>query len=246
MPRSGKETKEIFEEWISWLEKERRLSNHTVISYNNDAEAFFQFMTNHFGGEINAGILTEMTLRDFRSWLAYRTTQEYNFSSTARAISAVKSFFRYIDKFHNIKNTAVFNLQAPKQDKPLPKALEQSQTEKAVDIIGEFQSEEWVAKRDSALLTLIYGAGLRISEALSLTKGDFKKDDYIIVKGKGSKERRVPLLPIIKEAINDYIENCPYEIGNNDTLFIGKRRRQAQSCCIPASSESYEKSPWPP
>ena len=148
--------------------------------------------------------------------------QHFEPTSTARALSTVKSFYRYLEKQGTLTNPVIFHLRGPKLKKALPKALGVEQAQQALETIGTQHEDEWVNKRDLALLVLIYGSGLRISEALSLTTADNKGDSLTII-GKGNKQRMVPLLPVIKNAIADYMSACPYPFTATAPLFLGKR-----------------------
>ncbi|MEZ5691410.1 MAG: tyrosine recombinase XerC [Rickettsiales bacterium] len=214
----------IIKSWWEWLENVKHVSDHTIISYKNDINNFFVFLSSHLGESVGINHLRELDNRDIRAWLAERVTNsEYEASSNARALSAVKSFFRYLEKQGRVKNAAIFHIRSPKLKKALPRALDEEQSEKAVSGIGEGNSEEWVGARDLALLSLIYGCGLRISEALSLKKLDISVDGYIIVTGKGNKQRKLPLLPVVEKAISEYMSLCPYKLTQDSPLFFGLR-----------------------
>ncbi|MGE0754353.1 MAG: tyrosine recombinase XerC [Alphaproteobacteria bacterium] len=210
-----------FESWLGWLADVRRASRHTLISYQHDMEQFFRFMSNHLGESLTLANMQVLTPRDIRSWLASRA-DEYESTSTARALSTVKNFFRRLEKDGHIENPAIFHIRSPKLKKALPKALAEDQAAEALTSIGALHGEDWLNARDLALLTLIYGCGLRISEALSLCYDDIPKGDTITITGKGNKQRSVPLLPAVKQAIEAYIDACPYSFTSASPLFYGK------------------------
>lgn len=209
-------------DWENWLSQVKRASPHTVVSYQNDLGHFITFLSGHLGGRVGINALSALEARDIRAWLAARSG-EFEATSTARALSTVKSFFRYLEKQGKIKNAAIFHIRSPKLKKSLPKALGEEQAQAALDTIGTQHGEEWVNKRDLALLVLIYGCGLRISEALSLRHKDIPTGDSLTITGKGNKQRMVPVLPVIKEAIGDYLSHCPYAFTPTSPLFLGKR-----------------------
>lgn len=218
------EISDIYSRWHDWLLHEKRFSKHTISAYTRDIGFFFEFLSSYKGGEVTRKMLTNLGIRDMRAWLAKRASEEYDFASTARSIAVVRSFFRYAGKFHNLENPAIFSLRTPKLPKKLPKALSLEDAGNAVDSVGDMATEEWIAKRDIALLTLIYGAGLRIAEALSVKFKDAPLNkDYLIVRGKGNKERSVPVLPIVTKAISEYLEICPYKPEGDSPLFLGAR-----------------------
>lgn len=208
--------------WQDWLRDVRRASEHTITAYHIDISHFLRFLSTHLGDKVTLKHLGKLETRDIRAWLATRAG-EFESTSTARALSTVKSFFRYLEKQGHVKNAAIFHIRGPKLKKSLPKALVEEQASEALAAIGALQDEPWVAKRDLALLTLIYGCGLRISEALSLTTKDIPKGDSITITGKGNRQRLVPILPIVKTAIDDYMKACPYRFSKGSPLFIGKR-----------------------
>lgn len=211
----------LVRQWEGWLREVKRASEHTVISYQNDLRQFFGFLSAHLGGKVTLKALATLEPRDLRAWLASRLG-EYQPASTARALSTVKSFFRALEKQGKLKNEAVFHIKSPKLKKSLPKALAEEQSAAALTAIGSQHAEEWLNKRDLALLTLIYGCGLRIGEALGLRYKD-KPGEALTITGKGNKQRAVPVLPVVKEAIADYLASCPYAFEPDSPLFLGKR-----------------------
>lgn len=215
--------------WLQWLEKEKRFSAHTVTAYRHDMASFVSFIQNHTGETPSIEAINILELKDFRSWLAYRLREEFSPYSTARALAVIRSFFRYAKQQGHLHNDAIFHIRTPKRGKALPKALSVSQTHEMMQGVEQSLTtqEEWIEKRDIALLLLIYGAGLRISEALSLNVDDVPLDKtdthLIIIRGKGNKQRQVPVLPIVTKAIEEYQHACPYTFTTDAPLFLGKR-----------------------
>jgi len=216
------ELKQVIAAWEEWLRHVKRASEHTVTAYHIDLDHFCRFLSQHLGAEVTLGDLRKLEPRDIRSWLAARSGH-FESASTARALSTVKSFFRWLEKQGTIENAAIFHIRSPKIKKSLPRALAEGQAAQAMQAVATQHDEEWVNKRDLALLVLIYGCGLRISEALSLRYGDIPKGDSLTIIGKGNKQRAVPVLPIIKEAIADYVAVCPYPFSDISPLFLGQR-----------------------
>jgi len=211
-------------DWLDYLENQKICSKHTISAYRVDIRNFLEFINKHSGESVSLAKLGELDLRDFRSWLAYRHKQKFTATSTARSLSVVRSFFRRLEKNQIVSNAAIFHIRTPKLAKTLPKALPESQALAALDNIGSEHKEDWVELRDVALLTLIYGLGLRISEALNLTPKDIKSDaKTIIIKGKGNKERMVPILPQVGIAIEAYKKSCPFDLEKDLPLFRGVR-----------------------
>ena len=211
----------LVREWESWLRDIKRSSKYTIVSYRTDLGQFLGFLSNHTGGKVSLKTLEKLEARDIRAWLASRL-DDFEAASTARALSSVKSFFRWLEKQNKLKNEAVFHIRSAKLKKPLPKALAEEQSASALAGIGEQQKEEWVGKRNLALLTLIYGCGLRIGEALSLRYKD-KPGEALVITGKGNKQRVVPVLPVVQAAIEDYLASCPYSFEPDSPLFLGAR-----------------------
>lgn len=214
--------------WHAWLTGTRRVSPHTITGYFQDISQFLGFMGRYLGETISLAQLAELDTRQLRAWLAARKQEQLSDSSNARAMSSLRNLYRFLQQNHGIENAAVFNLRTPRLQKPLPKALTQADSLKAVDSLRELHPEPWIAKRDWALLTLIYGCGLRMSEALSLTRQDIETaGNGLLIRGKGRKERIVPLLPEVQEAVMDYIRACPYHSGSGHApVFLGARGRE--------------------
>ena len=213
----------LINDWRSWLINERGYSSHTLDAYLRDLSAFFKFWSEYSEQLPDLKALKEIDVRTFRAFLSRRRQQNLSKSTLARELSTLKSFFKWLNRNHIIDNTSISILSSPKQDKILPKALDVDQTLNLLDMAADFAKEEWQGLRDVAIFTILYGCGLRISEALSLNLGDINQNDFLKIRGKGNKERIVPLLPIVKEKIAAYLEACPYKQNIGDALFLGAR-----------------------
>lgn len=209
-------------DWLQWLTSERRASPHTIEAYQTDLLAFLTFLHSHTNTPITEQQLLGCKPYDFRAWLAHRHNKNYTSTSTARALSVVRNFYRFLNKQKSLEHNAIFHIRSPKLNKPLPKALTEEEALHATDNIKNLSDINWIAKRDTAIVTLIYGCGLRISEALSITQNSIRNDILHII-GKRNKERIVPILPIVQEALDAYISACPYTIGNDTLIFLGSR-----------------------
>lgn len=213
----------IIHSWIGYLTNERRYSQHTVSAYARDLALFINFFANK-GKIINIDFLTNLEVRDFRSFITHRAGLHIEKSSLAREISAFKNFFKWLDIAHILKNSAISIISTPKQNKTLPKSIDFDDTLSIIQDAKSIATNDWQGLRDMAVFTLLYGAGLRISEALSLNYKDFiTAENFLKIKGKGNKERFVPLLPIVKENINAYIKSVSHNFSLNEALFIGAR-----------------------
>ena len=211
-------------EWQSWLKAERRASPYTVAAYGSDLVQFLDFLSEHRGGAPCLADLGALAPADFRAFLASRAFADIKHSSTARALSVLRGFFRFLDRRGFAKNAALASIRTPKLPKALPKALTIAEAEAALDLVPELARQDWQGRRSLAILMLLYGAGLRIGEALSLTRGEAPlKPGAITITGKGNKARMVPILPAVAAAVGDYLAACPYEMKRESPLFLGAR-----------------------
>jgi integrase/recombinase XerC len=218
------------EAWRDWLKSERRLAGHTLIAYEHDVSGFLGFMTTYLGGPPTLEALAKLKPAEFRAWLAERARLGLARTSTARAFSSVRSFFRFLDKRGLAHNAAIGAIQTPKLPRSVPKALSEKDMGELLDTASVLERAAWIDLRDQAVLVLLYGAGLRIGEALGLTKGMVAGllkagHDTIQIIGKGNKARLVPLLPQAIEAMKAYRDACPFmaALGPGDTFFLGAR-----------------------
>ena len=212
-----------YNNWLNYLSNIKKLSQNSVVSYKNDLSKFFIFFQDYIEKNIGLKEIESIKISEFRSFLTYRRNSEISSNSIARNISALKSFFRFLIKNNKIKESSVFNLKSPKQKKSLPRPINVDLAIQVIKQAEEIEDEKWIGLRNKAILILLYGCGLRISEALSLNYDDVQNEDHILIKGKGEKERIVPMMPYIKKGIENYLEACPKEIISGEALFIGKR-----------------------
>lgn len=211
------------DDWRAWLESERRASAHTLDAYARDLAAFLGFLTEHLGTEARLEDLTELTPADFRSYLALRASHGLARSSTARSMSTLRGFFKFLDRRGFAHNPAIRTVRTPRLPQAVPKALREQDAIEVMGTIGELSDVAWIQARDRALLILLYGAGLRIGEALALTCGQMPKGDTLRVLGKGKKERIVPILPVVRDALARYRQLCPFAAARDAPLFVGAR-----------------------
>jgi integrase/recombinase XerC len=211
--------------WQTWLRDERRCSPHTGDAYARDLTAFIAFLAEHLGAAPCLEDLRTLRPADFRAWLAFRANRGLNQTSTARALSVVRGFFRWAAKRGLVENPAAQAIRTPRVPRGLPKALSAGEALDLIDEAASGAAEPWIGKRDVAVLLLLYGCGLRISEALGLTRRDAPRSgqDSMTVTGKGNKQRLVPLLPVVVAAVGDYLGACPHNGGPDGPLFFGRR-----------------------
>jgi len=219
---------EAISAWQRWLVSERRASAHTIDGYGRDLSSFLTFLAEHRGGAPDLKTLQDLRASDFRAWLARRATDGLARSSTARALSTVRGFFRHLAREGVVDNAAALSVRGPKVPKSLPKALSAPDAVDLMGAVSDVASEPWIAKRDIALLTLLYGCGLRIGEALSLRRRDIPPRDesgggVLVVLGKGGKQRMVPVLGAVLDAIEVYVAACPFGGTPESPLFLGSR-----------------------
>jgi integrase/recombinase XerC len=215
----------LLSQWIAHLRDERRFSDNSVAAYERDVAAFLGFLSGHLGGEPAATDLAELEPRDLRAYLAFRRQGPDALAdrSISRALAAIRSFYRYLERRHGVKNARLSLVRGPKLKRSLPRPVSEGAARNLISEAVASGADEWQGARDAALLTLLYAAGLRISEALALTGGDLPLPDVLRVRGKGGKERVVPLLSQAREAVVRYVEMCPYSIDEDAPLFRASR-----------------------
>ena len=211
--------------FLEHLSGERRLSPKTVEAYQRDIGDFLGFLTGHFEKTIKLSTLQKMEALDFRAYLAFRRRGDNALSpaSLARHLSAIRTFFRYLDRRWHIKNAALPVIKGPKPKRSLPKPLSESGARDLVETGTCTDNRPWVEARNIAVMMLLYGAGLRISEALAITAQELPLGGSLAVKGKGGKTRIVPILPNIAKAVTRYMKLCPHVIPPGETIFRGIR-----------------------
>lgn len=220
---AASEVIEQIHRWQGWLAGERRFSAHTVDAYSRDLSLFFKFLHEYQRSLPTIEDLQKLEVRAFRAFLSARADNHLEKTSMARELSTLRNFYKYLSLQNIPNNSAISIISSPRLPKTLPKALDVDQTFNVLDIAGNFAKNEWQGLRDIAIFTILYGCGLRISEALSLNHGDINHNDFLKIKGKGNKERLVPVLPVVVEKINAYLAACPYDIKNGEPLFLGAR-----------------------
>jgi integrase/recombinase XerC len=216
------------DDWQRWLKHVRRASPHTLAAYRHDLAAFLAFLGGHLGKPAGLGDLAALARADFRAWLAARSATELKASSTARALSVVRNFFRFLARQGRINNAVLSTVRTPRLPRAVPKALTVGEAAEAVDAVGDLGGAPWIAKRDTAILALLYGCGLRLGEALALNRRDAPRAGgaeipTLVVMGKGRKQRAVPVLPAVVAAIEDYVAACPFDGDGETPLFRGAR-----------------------
>ncbi|MGA8689190.1 MAG: tyrosine recombinase XerC [Methyloceanibacter sp.] len=218
------------EAWLAYLSVERQLSGNTSEAYARDIGQFLSFLASHLNRLPTVAQLIALSARDIRAFLASRRAQGVGSRSLSRTLSALRMFYRFLERRGLGKNDAVRAVALPKLPHSVPKPLTAI---KATALVGGAgiaspDAPEWIVARDTAVLALLYGSGLRISEALTLSRKDapIRGRDMLRVTGKGDKTRVVPVLPIVREAVERYLALCPMPLGSDDPLFVGARGGQ--------------------
>ena len=215
--------RQIIQKWQEYLVSERRLSLLTAESYLEDLKEFFTFLLDALGKEADLKDLEDLKITDFRAFLAWRANQKISKSSIARGVSALKNFFRFLMREKLVENKAIMAVRSARPNKILPHPLSAEQAKRFLKFAYSMQKEHWQGERDVALFTLMYGAGLRIAEALSLNVKDIPLDaEAMVITGKGNKQRLIPLLPMVRGAIKKYLSVHPCSTPDAP-LFVGAR-----------------------
>lgn len=223
---AGADLAPVIAQWQGWLADERRVSPHTLENYSRDVAGFLAFLTGHLGCAPGLADLESLKPSDFRAFLAQKLGGGLARSSAARHLSSVRGFFRYMDRHAILHNPAIDAVRGPRLPASVPKALSAVEAVEAITTAAELHDDPWQAERDKALFLLLYGCGLRISEALDLNMGDLPEEDVLRIVGKGNRERLVPLLPIVKEGLVRYIALRPGPATAAAPLFIGKQGKR--------------------
>lgn len=212
--------------WLEHLAQERRASPRTLEAYGHASARYIAFLEQHLGGALTIKGLAEVAAADIRAWLAHLRSGERPLSprSLSQALSAIRAFHRFLDRRLEAPNAAIALVRGPRVKPGAPRPVTEDQ---AHGLIAEPSldpdCEGWEVARDQAVLTLLYGCGLRISEALSLIRADAPLPELLRITGKGGKTRMAPVLPVVREAIEAYLKEAPFALSPDDALFRAKR-----------------------
>ena len=215
----------LLSQWIAYLRDERRFAANSVEAYERDVGAFLEFLQGHLGGEPSNKDLAALEPRDLRAYLAHRRQGPDALAdrSISRALAAIRSFYRYLERRHAIANPRLSLVRGPKLKRALPRPVSEAAADALIADAEDAATAPWIGARDAALITLLYAAGLRISEALALTGADHPLPEMLRVTGKGGKQRLVPMLPAAREAIARYATSCPFTLTGDAPLFRAAR-----------------------
>jgi integrase/recombinase XerC len=213
-------------DWLNYLEAVRGRAANTIDAYGRDARQFLGFLASCRGEAVTLAHLDDLTKMDYRAFLSKRREEGIKSQSIARSLTALRSLSKYLAREEIVQNLKVFDIGLPRLPPRLPKPLIET---KAKDLItevlidGEMSDHPWTGPRNQAVLLLLYGSGLRISEALGLDMRDapLPPRDVICIKGKGGRARLAPVLPIVQAAVSAYLEKCPHRLDPHGPLFLG-------------------------
>lgn len=217
------DTRAAIASYLTFLTSEKRSSPLTIENYARDLTRFFEFLTDHLGNNATLGDLMALSVTDFRSFLAHRRSEGIASRSLARTLSSLRGFFRHMERQGLGTNHNLARLRTPKTPHSIPKPISETAAKALVSNAQTTSPETWIAARNTAIVTLLYACGLRVSEALSLNRDDAPLPSAITILGKGNKERIVPVLPVAQQAVDAYLKLCPHGLTSKDPLFVGVR-----------------------
>lgn len=222
----------LIEDWKKNAKNFRKLSDSTISSYSRDIKFFLSFLENYGNNEVSITTLKNIETRDFRAWLTHEIKIGTSSTTLRRYLSSVKDFYNWLNEKKVINNKSIFNVQMPKKDKKLPRPIEENYILDILSLIAKNSKKPWIAARNASVISLLYGCGLRISEALSIKRKDYPFKEFLKIKGKGGKERVVPVIPFVEDCTKKYLDLCPIQIEKNDFLFLGIQGKQLSARII--------------
>lgn len=218
--------REALTAWLDYLAKERRASPRTVRAYGDNVAAYLNFLEGHLGGAPSLSDLGALTAGDIRAYLAFRRGGDHPLSprSVSQSLSSLRAFHNWLDRRMGVSNPALSLVRGPRLPQGVPRPVSEDQAHGLINAAGaDPDREDWELARDEALLTVLWGCGLRISEALSLKRSDAPLPQSLRITGKGGKTRMVPVLPVVREAVDNYLGELPTPIAPDEPLFRAKR-----------------------
>ncbi len=225
------------DEWLTHLRALDGRAEKTITAYGADVRGWLSFLAHHRGGAEGLSGLITVPVSDLRAWMAHERGRGVSARSVARALSAVKGFTAWLADRQGGDATAILSARAPRFQKKLPRPLTIEGAAEVLESVGDDAREPWIAARDTAVVTLLYGCGLRISEALGLTGADHPLPEVLRIRGKGGKERLVPVLPAARASVAAYVAQCPYDLTPEGALFRGTRGGPLNPRLIAAAME---------
>ncbi len=215
----------LMQRWLTAAQVSGK-SKKTIEAYQRDVSGFLGFLTGYHGGNVGLQALAGLTVTDMRAWMAHERGRGLSARSLARALSAVKGFYGWLHEAEGLDNPAVASMRGPKAKRRLPRPVEAAEAQDMLSMVDIQHKEAWVGARDTAVLLLLYGCGMRISEALGLDRRQAPLPEVLRIIGKGNKERLLPVLPVARDAVETYIKVCPYDLPPDGPLFVGIRGKR--------------------
>ncbi len=214
---------ELLSKWIGHMSAAAGAAGSTLSAYRRDVSGFLDFLAAHRGGIPDAGTLRSAGIRDARAWMAGEHRRGVSARSLARQLSAVKGFFRWLGETEGFDPAGILSVRAPRFQRALPRPLPPQAALNLLNHVGGSGGPPWIQARDAAALALLYGCGLRVSEALALTWSSCPLPDSLLIRGKGGKERLVPTVEAAREAVDRYAGLCPFPRQADSAMFRGIR-----------------------
>ncbi len=214
---------DALQRWLAELASVGGRSDKTIAAYRADLLAFLAFLQNYEGDALGTAHLSRLTTRTMRAWMAHERGRGLGARSLARALSAVKNFISWMAERDGFDATAVLMIRSPRFEKKLPRPLSEDAARAMLAMVELQTNGDWTGARDQAVVTLLYGCGLRISEALGLTTRDMPLGETLRIVGKGDKERIVPVIPAARQAVETYLRLCPFDLDADGQIFRGAR-----------------------
>ncbi len=213
-------------------------SGKTIAAYRRDVSGFLGFLTGYKGGDVGLRTLAGLNVTDMRAWMAHERGRGLSSRSLARALSAVKGFYGWLHEAEGVDNPAVATMRGPKVKPRLPRPVAAGE---AREMLARVEHKEaWVAARDTAVLLLLYGCGMRVSEALRLERAQAPLPEVLRIIGKGGKERLLPVLPVARDAVEAYLKACPYDLTGGP-LFVGLRGKRLGARMVQKQMEALRR-----
>lgn len=215
--------RDALEAWLAHLSALDDAAQHTLNAYRSDVAGFLAFLADHHGSAAGISMIAGLTHSDMRAWMAHERARGLGARSLARSLSAVRGFSRWLGERHGFDPTPVLATRSPAYRRKLPRPVSEDAARDMLECVALQTREDWTGARDVAVLTLLYGCGLRVSEALSLTGAEAAPGDVLRIRGKGGKERLVPVIAPVRRAIAEYVRLCPFDLARDAPLFRGAR-----------------------
>ena len=216
----------LIDDWCVFAHDFKKYSSRTINSYHSDIKFFLMFVEYHLDEKLSLNLLDALKPSDFRSWLADERKLGTSTESLARYLSSVREFYIWLNDKRNLSNHSVFSIQIPRKEKKLPRPISEANAIKLISLASENNIKPWLAARNTAVISLLYGCGLRISEALNIKRKSYPFGEFIRIVGKGNKERIIPVIPLVNEFIDKYLQVCPFRKTEDGFLFLGSRGKK--------------------